>query len=217
MIVFAAHTLLIRRGSTKYCILLLCAHLKISCISRICRVWNNVCVCMCVKQQTYDLYIIICNCIYSVVINCGLNNNVSVKIVAWWNQNVFTSSWLDRQGEIVFTIHIDVIHFIVTVLSDHPSFEWECNITGRQIWLRPLKWTFLTCFHVVAAQHGMDAMLSEGLAKWRWAVLGMVTEGDDWVVRTSHFYGSYKGSWKAQLLYAGCVHFTVIDCFETYM
>ncbi len=39
-------------------------------------------VCMCVKQQTDVLYIIICNCIYSVVINCGWNNNVAVKIVA---------------------------------------------------------------------------------------------------------------------------------------
>ncbi len=39
-------------------------------------------VCMCVKQQTDDLYIIICNSIYSVVINCGWNNNVAVKIVA---------------------------------------------------------------------------------------------------------------------------------------
>ncbi len=35
-----------------------------------------------VKQQTDDLYIIICNCIYSVVINCNWNNNVAVKIVA---------------------------------------------------------------------------------------------------------------------------------------
>ncbi len=39
-------------------------------------------VCMCVKQQTDDLYTIICNCIYIVVINCGWNNNLAVKIVA---------------------------------------------------------------------------------------------------------------------------------------
>ncbi len=97
-------TLLIRKVSIKYCLLLLWVPLKISCISRICRVWNNVC--MCVKQQTDDLYIIICNCIYIVVINCGWNNNVAVKIVACWNWNVFTSSsWLDRHGEFVFTIH----------------------------------------------------------------------------------------------------------------
>ncbi len=39
---------------------------------------------MCVKQQTDDLMLhkIICNCIYSVVITCGCNNNVAVKIVA---------------------------------------------------------------------------------------------------------------------------------------
>ncbi len=101
-------TLHIRKGPIKYCILLLWARLKIYCISRICCVWNNV-VCMCVKQQTDDLYIIICNIIYSAVINCGWNNNLAVKIVACWNWNVFIyiyiyiySSWL---GEFVFTIH----------------------------------------------------------------------------------------------------------------
>ncbi len=42
------------------------------------------------EQQTDDLYIIICNCIYIVVINCGWNNNVTlaVKIVACWNWNI---------------------------------------------------------------------------------------------------------------------------------
>ncbi len=76
-------TLLIRKGSIKYCLLLLWAPLKMSCISRLCRVWNTLMsVCMCVKQQTDDLYTIICNCIYIVVINCGWNNNVAVKIVA---------------------------------------------------------------------------------------------------------------------------------------
>ncbi len=43
-------------------------------------------------------------------------------------------------------------------------------------------------------QHGMDVMVSGGLGKGWWAMLGMVTEGDDWVVLTSHFYGSKKGS-----------------------
>ncbi len=110
---------------------------------------------------------------------------------------------------------LDVIHLIVTVLSDRPSFEWECNVTGRSIWFHPLKSTFRHVSVLLLLSNGMDAMLSGGLAKGRWAVLGMVTEGGDWVVRTSHFYGSHKGSWKgtrarekAQLLYAGCVHFT---------
>ncbi len=70
-------------------------------------VYEIMSVCMGVKQQTHDLYIIICNCIYIVVINCGWNNNVAVKIVPCWNWNVFTSSsWLDRHGEFVFTIHV---------------------------------------------------------------------------------------------------------------
>ncbi len=38
-------------------------------------------VCMCVKQKTDDLHIIICNCIYSVVISYDWNNNVAVKIL----------------------------------------------------------------------------------------------------------------------------------------
>ncbi len=61
---------------------MLWARLKISCVSHDYVVYEIMSVCMCVKQQTDDLYIIICNCIYSVVINCGWNNNVAVKIVA---------------------------------------------------------------------------------------------------------------------------------------
>ncbi len=47
---------------------------------------------------------------------------------------------------------LDVIHLIVTVVSDCPSFEWECNVTGEPIWFRPIKLTFSTCFRVVVAQ-----------------------------------------------------------------
>ncbi len=36
-------------------------------------------VCMRVKQQTDNLFIINSNYIHSVVINCGWNNNVAVK------------------------------------------------------------------------------------------------------------------------------------------
>ncbi len=118
---------------------------------------------------------------YSVVINWGWNNDVAVKIVACWNWNVFTSSpWLDWHCEFVFTIHHvrrDPSHIIITVLSDRPSFEWECNVTVRPIWFCSLKLTFSTCFRVVVAQHGMDTMLTGALAKGRWAVLGMVNEG----------------------------------------
>ncbi len=49
------------------------------CISRLCRVGNNVCVHVC-KTKTDNLYVIIYNCI--VVINCGWNNNVAVKMVS---------------------------------------------------------------------------------------------------------------------------------------
>ncbi len=145
------------------------------------------------------IYKIICNCIYSVVINCGWNNNVAVKIVNFWNWNVFkSSSWLDNVDTVSLSLlyMLDVIHLIVTILSDRPSFEWECNVTGRPIWFRPLKLTFSTCFRVVVAQqwHGRDAVWGFGKrtvggardGDWRW-----------WLSRsTSHFYGSHKDSWK---------------------
>ncbi len=51
---YLQRTLLIRKGSIKYCLLLLWAPLKISCISWLCCVWNNVCVHVC-KTQTDDL------------------------------------------------------------------------------------------------------------------------------------------------------------------
>ncbi len=95
---------LIRKGSIKYCLLLLWARLKIYCISRIWRVWNIVCVHVC--KTTNWRFIIMCSCIYIVVINCGWNNNVAVKIVACWHWNIYTSSWLDRHGEFVSTLHV---------------------------------------------------------------------------------------------------------------
>ncbi len=57
--------------------------------------------------------------------------------------------------------------------------------------------------------NGMDAMLSGGLAKGQWLVLGLVTE----VVWTSQFTEVTSAREKAQLLYAGCVHFTVDGLF----
>ncbi len=100
---------------------------------------------------------------------------------------------------------LDVIHLIVTVLSDHPSFEWECDVTGRPIWSSE---PFRHVSVLLLLSNGMDAMLFGGLAKGWWVVLGMVTEGSDWVVLTSRFYVTTARE-KAQLLYAGCASFTV--------
>ncbi len=74
-------------------------------------VYEIMSVCMCLKQQTDDLYIIIC-----VVIN-PLSKSVALQV--------------GRSGFIL------------------------------------LKLTFPTWFRVVVAQHGMDVMLSGGLAKGR--------------------------------------------------
>ncbi len=51
-----------------------------------CMKWS---VCMCVKQHTDCLYIIICNCICIGVINCGWKNNVVVQIVACLNFYIY--------------------------------------------------------------------------------------------------------------------------------
>ncbi len=100
---------------------------------------------------------------------------------------------------------LDVIHLMVTVLSDRPSFEWECNVTGRPIWFRPLKLTFSTCFHVVVAQkwHGRDVVWGFGKR-----MVGSVRDGD-WRRWRHIFTEITRACEKAQLLYAGCVHFTV--------
>ncbi len=43
----------------------------------------------------------------------------------------------------------------------------------------------------------------------RWALLGMVTEGGDSSSHLTIFMEVTRAREKAQLLYAGCVHFTV--------
>ncbi len=131
--------------------------------------------------------------------------------VPWWlGTNTCTvPPLLDRHGKFVFTITymLDVIHLIVTVLSDRPSFEWECNVTGRPIWFRPLKLTFSTCFHVVVAQqwHGHDDVWGFGER-----TVGGARDGDWRRWLSSHIFTEVtRACEKAQLLYAGCVHFTV--------
>ncbi len=110
---------------------------------------------------------------------------------------------------------LNVIHLIVTILSDrHQSFDlWECNITGQPIWFHLLKLTFSTCFPVVAAQqwHGRDAVWGFGKSRW------MVTEGGDWLVLTSHFYGSHKDSLNiTATLCRLCELSCGLTCFETW-
>ncbi len=64
--------LLIRKGSIKYCILLLWARLNISCISRLYCVWNYVFVHVC--KTTNWQFSIICNCI----------NNYNWELMGRW-------------------------------------------------------------------------------------------------------------------------------------
>ncbi len=62
--------------------------------------------------------------------------------------------------------------------------------------------------------NGMDAMLSGGLAKAWWVVLGMVTEGGDGVVQTSRSQGLVKRH--SYFIQAECTLLWT-DCFEMYM
>ncbi len=82
------------------------------------------------KTTNWQLYIIICNCIYIVVISYGWNNNIAVRIVAGWNLNVFTSSWLDRQGEFVFTIHVRCDPFRHVSVLLLLSMAWSDAVGG---------------------------------------------------------------------------------------
>ncbi len=74
------HTLLIWKGSIKCGLLLLWVHLKIYCISWLYCVWNNVCVHV---SKTNWRFIIICNFIYIVVINCGWRIDGSARYGDW--------------------------------------------------------------------------------------------------------------------------------------
>ncbi len=64
----------------------------------------------------------------------------------------------------------------------------------------------------------MDAMLSGGLAKGRWAVLRMVTEGGDLSSSDVTFLQKSQGLVKkhSNFMQAVCI-LLWIDCFETYM
>ncbi len=75
MLVFAAHTSYQKRFNKVLSFAVMGAFEDFLHLTTV--VYEIMSVCMCVKQQTDDLYIIICNCI--VVINCGWNNNVAVK------------------------------------------------------------------------------------------------------------------------------------------
>ncbi len=80
-------TLLIRKDSIKYWLLLLWARLKISWISRLCCVWSNVYVHVC--KTTKWQFIIICNCIYSVGIGQVQDGG---RCSGWWLKGWMSSS-----------------------------------------------------------------------------------------------------------------------------
>ncbi len=110
---------------------------------------------------------------------------------------------------------LDVIHLIVTVLSDRPSFE--CNVTGRPIWFHPLKLTFSTYFRVVVAKHGMDVMLSGGFGR---RTVGGAWDGDwkRWLSSSDvTFLQKSQGLVKRHSYFMQAVCTSLwIDCFETH-
>ncbi len=79
MLAFAAHTSYQKRFNKVLSLVVVSASEDFLHLTTV--VYEIMSACMCVKQQTDDLYIIICNCIYIVVINCGWNNNVECNNV----------------------------------------------------------------------------------------------------------------------------------------
>ncbi len=127
----------------------------------------------------------------------------------------FTSpSWLDRHGELVFTIHVrhDPPHSNNPVRS---SILWvSVTVKVRPIWFRPLKLNFSTCFHVVVAQqwHGRDAVWGFGKRT--------VGSASGWWLKNMwwHIFTESQGLVKkhSNFMQAVCT-LLWIDCFETYM
>ncbi len=103
-------------------------------------VYEIMSVHVCKTTNWWIICLIICNCIYIVLINCCWNNNVAVEIVACWNWNIYTSSWLDIHGEFVFIIHVRCDS--TGGNSVRSSILWVKACAGRPIWFRPLKLTF---------------------------------------------------------------------------
>ncbi len=97
----------------------------------------------CKTTNWWFICLIVCNCLYIVVIDCGWNNNVAVQIVACWNWNIYIyiyTSWLDRHGEFVFTIQVRCDS--TGGNSVRSSILWVKACAGWPIWFRPLKLTF---------------------------------------------------------------------------
>ncbi len=90
---------------------------------------------------------------------------------------------------------VDVIHLIVTVLSDRPSLEWDV-CTGQLIWFSSVKVNLFNMFPCCCCSvMAWTQCCLRGLGRWAGARVGD-WRGGDWVVLTSHFYVSHKGSWK---------------------
>ncbi len=114
---------------------------------------------------------------------------------------------------------LDVIHLIVTVLSDRPSFEWVWRYRSADLVSSVnLKSTFSTCFRVVVAQqwHGRDAVWGFGKR-----TVGGARDGDwrRWLSSSDvTFLRKSQGLVKRHSYFMQAVCTLLwIDCFGTYM
>ncbi len=125
----AAHTSYQKRFNKVLSFVVMGASKDCLCIS-LCRVWNNVCVHVCKTTKWRFICLIMCNCIYIVMSNCGWNNNVAVKIVAYWNWNIYYI-FMTR-----YTVSLSVLYTLDVSHStggnpDRSSILWVS--TGRPI------------------------------------------------------------------------------------
>ncbi len=116
----------------------------------------------------------------------GWNNNVAVKIVACWNRNVFTSSsWLDRHGEFVSTIHVRRDRMLIRV-------DWTLDF---QKYVKYLK--YIREFHTPVCYCGdistlRNVPLNETNCDWLFDMSVKQPHGRALINECSHIFQSFS-------------------------
>ncbi len=103
----------------------------------------------------------------------------------------------------------------ITVLSDPPSLERECNVTGQPIWFRPLKLNF----QQVSVLWLLSMAWSDAVWEFGRRTVGCGQWSGWWLKAVTEYFWHHiftevtRAREKSQLLYAGCVSFTVYWLF----
>ncbi len=137
MIAFAAHTSYEKRLDKVLSFVVMGASEDFLHLTNMSCMKYNVCVYVCKTTNWRLICLIICNCIYIVVINCGWNNNVAVKIVACWHWNIYIH--LHDYLSLLYTLDVSRSTWGNPVRL---SILWVKVCAGQPIWFCPLKLNF---------------------------------------------------------------------------